>query len=306
MKINKIFSLLMVFACCMLTACSSVNMGTVIYTDGSIAQTYEINLDKDELQKIGIDTVALLNKIEELTEEQWENASNGKDLTNITFDVQKTTYSRVIVIKFGSFDDYARFYEIDTSTPTEQEIRKTLFYNKKMIRNSASNYNTISTTNVYNQIYNFLLTNYFENSEQMMQYAKNITTLTSLIYPSSLKTKSNATLKQKTGNYDIHIWQSNLEKEMSESPQKIEVWQTYYTIENRIAWYGTGVVITIVFGIVLFVILFIKNKKKAKIEDNNAQTTITPESIILPQIIQDIYNGKVPEYTEEEKDEKKD
>ena len=141
MKFTKFLCFVLPVLCCIfLSACSTVNMGIIIYNDGSIVQSYEISLD-------GINTNELLQKIDQLTQTQWNNASNGKDLTNITFEVQKTDYQRIIIIKFGSFDDYARFYEIDTSTPTEENIKRTLFYNRKMIRDSKSNYTTIATTN---------------------------------------------------------------------------------------------------------------------------------------------------------------
>lgn len=300
MKFTKFLCFVLPVLCCILcSACSTVNMGIIIYNDGSIVQSYEISLDNAELQKIGINTNELLQKIDQLTQTQWNNASNGKDLTNITFEVQKTDFQRMIIIKFGSFDDYARFYEIDTSTPTEENIKRTLFYNRKMIRDSKSNYTTIATTNVYNEIHSFLLTNYFDNNEEeMMKYAKNITASTSFIYPTSLKTKSNATIKQQTGNYDIHIWQNSLENEMNGKSQNIEIWNTFYTTENRLAWYLSAVIATIIFGIILFVVFLIKNKPQ-----KTPPTTQKPEEenkFVLPPKIQAIYNGETEEKPEKE------
>lgn len=299
MKALKLFAIVVPVLCCfLLTACSAVNMGVYIYADGSIMQTYEVSLEKAELQKIGIDSDELLNKIDELTLSQWQNASNGKDLSGITFEVEKQSYVRIVKIKFASFDDYARFYEIDTSTPTEDNVEKTLFYNKKYYRDSESGYKTIDTTNVYNEIKSFLLTNYFESEEQMMENTKNIITSTTLVYPSSLKTKSNATYFQTTGNYDIYVWQNTLANELNGNNQTLKVWKTYYTIENRIAWYSLAVVMAIIFGLVLFVVLLIK-KKKTKTQPTQPTLTSQEEIVLPPQLEEFLKEEKANNKNEE-------
>lgn len=264
MKFYKILCVLcLIFSCGFLTACSSVNVGIYIYNNGSLMQAYEIYLDKSELEREGIDAQALQNKVDQMLLAKKQSIETTKDLTNITLNFEIKNDTRIFTIKFASIDDYIRFYEIDTSTPTPTVVEESLFYNKKIIRDDSSAYKTINTTETYAEIYDFLLNNYFVGKEEEMQkLAKNISTCTTYVYPSSLRTKSNATFHQQTGNYDVHIWETNLENELLGKSPNVKVWQTSYTINNRIAWYVTAIIISLVFGTILFLVLFLKRNKK--------------------------------------------
>ena len=276
MKIFKIIcALCLIFCCGFLTACSSVNVGMYIYNNGSLMQAYEIYLDKTELEKEGINAQELQNKVDQMILLKKQSIENSKDLTNITLNFEIKDGTRIFTIKFDSIDDYIRFYNIDTSTPSESVVEQSLFYNKKIIRDDGSAYKTINTTETYAEIYNYLLNNYFVGKEEEMQkLAKNISTCTTYVYPSSLKTKSNANFHQQTGNYDVHIWETNLQNELAGNSPNIKVWQTTYTTTNRIAWYVTAIIISLVFGTILFLVLFLKQRKKAEINQQPIQNVV--------------------------------
>lgn len=282
----KTFSkLLAIFApflcCCVFSACSTINTSVYIYADGSITQAYEISLQNDKLTEIGINTNELLDKIDTLATQQWENASSGKDLSNITFNIQKGTNSRLITISYASYADYTRFYQLDNTVSTPPEIEEGIFFNKRVVQNGTSPYTKTLSTTIFTELSTFVANNYFGgDTTQVQQYFKDITVGTTYVYPTSYRTSSNATYHQMLNGYDIHIWQSTLEQEVGTSPQSIQIWQTYYTNQNRMAWYLTAIGATMVFGIILFCIFYFKNKNTTQ------KTSTTPTKTSFEQSTQ--------------------
>lgn len=286
-KVFKISALLVVCCCCfLLTACSDVGYGVYIYTNGNIAQVYSVELDNEKMQSLGINKDELLNKIKDAATEKWNTASAGKDLTNVAFEPQKTENSFVAKIVFKNIEAYKTFYEIEDSNTTQDEIEQGLFFNKRIIYNGNTPFVNIDSSSIYNEILNFIANNYFGgDTTSALQHLKDVSVSTSRVYPTSYKTKTNATYHQVAGEYDIYIWQSTLEKELSSTPQNMKIWQTVYTVQNRIVWYSLGVVLTIIFGAILFIILLIKKKNTPTITKDPQQ----PLAQLPPKIAQ-IYN----------------
>lgn len=288
-KYIKYLSLILVCCCCFLFgACSNVGFGVYIYTNGNIAQLYSVELNETELQNLNINKDELLNKIQELATQHWETQKAGKDLTYVVYEPETTQNSFIAKITFKNINAYNDFYNIDPNNATAPEVEENLFFNKRIIFNGNSPYVNIESTTLYNELLTFIADNYFSgNTDAALNYIKDINVSTSRIYPTSYKIKTNADYHKVVSEYDIFVWQSTLEKELSSTPQNIKMWQTTFSTKNRIAWYGLGILLTVIFGAILFITLTIKHKR------NNQKITNTQAPVALTQLppkIAEIYN----------------
>lgn len=248
-------------------ACSEINYGVYIYSNGAIDIVCDITLNKNALDNVSIDADDVLQKIDNIVENYKTNLLEGKDTTGVNFVVTSQQYGRTIKISFDNIGAYNRIYEIDTSATEEKTIINGVFTTKYVLYNGNGPFSSLETTSVYNQLFNYIKDTYLGGDETATKALfADITVDTSRIYPCSYHTGANADFHQVSSGYDIYIWQSDLQTELSDSPKNIQIWQTYLTQNNRIAWYGTALGITVIAGLVLFIVLYRKRKQ------NNEQT----------------------------------
>lgn len=267
-KIFCVFGTLSACFCCLLfCACSEINYGVYIYSNGAIDIVCDITLNKNALDNVSIDADDVLQKIDNIVENYKTNLLEGKDTTGVNFVVTSQQYGRTIKISFDNIGAYNRIYEIDTSATEEKTIINGVFTTKYVLYNGNGPFSSLETTSVYNQLFNYIKDTYLGGDETATKALfADITVDTSRIYPCSYHTGANADFHQVSSGYDIYIWQSDLQTELSDSPKNIQIWQTYLTQNNRIAWYGTALGITVIAGLVLFIVLYRKRKQ------NNEQT----------------------------------
>ncbi|MBQ7602801.1 MAG: hypothetical protein IJU58_01465 [Clostridia bacterium] len=267
-KIFCVIGTLCACVCCLLfCACSEINYGVYIYSNGAIDIVCDVTLDKNTLSAASIDADDLMQKIDNIVENYKTNLLEGKDTTGVNFVVTKEECRRIVKISFDDINAYNRIYEIDTSTPEEKTIINGVFTTKYVLYEGKGPFASLETTSIYNQLFNYVKDTYLGGDEAATKALfADITVITSRVYPCSYHTGANADFHQVSSGYDIYIWQSNLQTELSDSPKNMQIWRTYLTQTNRIAWYGTAFLITIVAGLVLFVVLYNKRKQ------NNAQT----------------------------------
>lgn len=301
---NKFLKAIGVVCLCLcgvfLSACGTLTYGVYIYDDGSIAQVYDITLDNTKMTQASVDTSDILNHIDTLIDNYKTNLLDGKDDTGVSFEITKGTYSRTVKITFSSIAVYNRIYEIDTSSNEPPTIVEGLFFNKQILYDGNTPYSTLASTELYTQVFDYITNTYMGgNAETTNQYLSGITVFTSRIYPTSYHTNANSNYHQTTNGYDIYIWESDLAKELSSSPQNMQIWRPTYTTTNRLMWYGTAIVITIIAGSILFFVLYHKQKHT---NNNKPQTPQTETPKDMPPTI---YLNNLPPQTPSNNEQEK-
>jgi len=286
--IKVLYILFLSFCCLSLSACSSLNNGLYIHTDGTIEQVYSIVLDRNALTQAGIDANDVLDHMDTMIQNYESDLLDGKDTTGVHFDVQKENNTRTISIKFDNINVYNYIYDIDPSENPEPTVIHGIFSNKRIIFDGQSLFSSLASSNVYTQMFDYITNTYLGGNVALAtQYLQNISVFTTRIYPSVYRTRANANYHKTNNGYDIYIWESTLGTELSTSPQNIQIWQTSYSVTNRLAWYGTALIITIIAGVILFVVLSNKQKHSASTQQNTQNTDsndVLPPALYIENI----------------------
>lgn len=294
-KFFKMIGVLCISLCAVfLSACSTITYGVYIYDDGSIAQVYNISLDNTQMTQANVNTADILNRIDTTIENYKNNLLDGKDCTGVNFEVLSETYSRTIKISFANISAYNRIYEIDTSSTQPPTIVDGLFFNKQILYEGNSPYSTLKDSELFNQFFDYITTTYMDgNASATTQYLSSIKVMTSRIYPTSYRTNANANYHKTNNGYDIYVWESDLATELSETPQQLQIWRATYSTANRLAWYGTAIALTILIGLILFFVLYHKQKTNSKGQSNTNNQS--PEQNFPPTLYIQNLNPQSPD-----------
>ena len=201
--------------------------------------------------------------------------TEGVELTHGVAESNDSVYQ--ILLTFSSFNALCHFLG---TTPEEVAaepavINKGVFVSQEVIADSSLS----SSDELLVEMFlipslidniNTAFANYFFNGDRTVtdQLFNSIDTYIVRAYPTSLKIKSNAdevaTLITNYGvtdstptAYTAHLWHCT----MSEPVPNIYIYRDVYLNENRIAWYLLGIGITIVFGAILAIVLYVRHKQ---------------------------------------------
>lgn len=276
-----------ILAVCLLIICVSVLFGgcaqtvqmTTIYADGSRSYNYTIILTPTLCAQVGIDSTRAMELIDTGTREYWATFSAGRNVEGVTFKAQtdpQNANKYTISLLFNSFEDYLTFYgrtlEEVLNQPAEYE--KSLFVSRSVLVDSKLDTSSdlilemqIIPALTQNLITSFANEFFGGDTAQVVALFEQIETNIARVYPSVYKTHSNATSTQKIigasgvtsieeSNYTAHIWTCTL----ADPTPHIYVYRNVFLQENRIAWYVLAIGVALISGLVIYLVLYFKNK----------------------------------------------
>ena len=272
--------LLIIMAVVLFAGCGQVTSLTTVYADGSRSYSYAITLDDAVLETYDLNKTEVMSAINNVVNTYQEaffagRNTEGVELTHGVAESNDSVYQ--ILLTFSSFNALCHFLG---TTPEEVAaepavINKGVFVSQEVIADSSLS----SSDELLVEMFlipslidniNTAFANYFFNGDRTVtdQLFNSIDTYIVRAYPTSLKIKSNAdevaTLITNYGvtdstptAYTAHLWHCT----MAEPVPNIYIYRDVYLNENRIAWYLLGIGITIVFGAILAIVLYVRHKQ---------------------------------------------
>ncbi len=301
-KFIKIYlAILLVFtACIIFTGCAQTIQLTTIYADGSRSYSYTITLQQ-ALNEYNITTASAMEQINESVTNYWTRFSTGRNLNGVNFVhgiSENNSQNYQILLSFNTFENFRDFVGLtdDTESTSTPDIREYAFISEYVIEDT-----NLETTNdllfemqivpaLANQIAIDFADAFFDgNLESVTALFNNIETSIIRAYPTSLKIKANAddstnfianygVTRDELATYTAYLWQCTL----SNPTPHIYIYQNVYTTNNLLAWYGLGIGSALVFGAILWAILYYRHRKNSNtttISNNNdlvIDATATP------------------------------
>ncbi len=263
--------------------CSNASQYTIYYQDGSRSNEFQIKVDSTACTDLGLNPTQIMQKISQYAKTQ-ENylrthgqSSDGVKIQHGSDPNNEYTYN--FSISFASFDAYCKFYGI-----TEEDIKNTkpviesgLYVSKYIIQKYSliDESGKLSTSALgisipYSTIYEDFRRNICGGSATLCDQLLNKINLSIIkCFSAENEYRSNAnevgTLKLPKGvesktyaYYSVHCWYGTV----LNPPKEILVYRNYILSNNRTAWYLTAIILTVIFGVILTIILCIKNKKE--------------------------------------------
>ncbi len=268
--------------------CAEIQALNIAYADSSRMMSYSIQLDKNELDKLGIDYLTAIASLDECADEYWEQLGYSFDTSKANFSANLNSKNSHFEIKitFDRFEKYCEFFH--TTAEEQSKIPDTLeegfLFTKRILLDENANLDSIflnifdrayfvdgvSTESTVLQVLVQKLSSKFGKTKAEITALLNSTEgYIGFAYANSLKIRSNADYIARVvssagvGNdesvgYTAHFWKYNL---LGEKP-KMKLYKFGLTKSNVYAWYGLGVASAVVFGVVLWIIFSIQNKRK--------------------------------------------
>ena len=293
-KFASIFAILF-FVCVLFAGCGQVTQLTTVYADGSRSYSYAITLDDEILEQYSIDKDTAMQLIDTSARTYWATFSAGRHTSGVNFTcgvAENNANVYQIMLTFATFTDYCLFNGTTPEEVAQQPavIKEGLFVSQNVIADSEigdSNELLLEMSLVPSLIdgISTAFANTFFDGDKTTTDAlfAQIDTYIVRAYATSLGIRSNAdetaSLISNYGvhdedlmTYTAHLWHCTF----AEPVPHIYIYQNVYTNANRIAWYILGIGLALVFGAILFVVLYIKHKRNPD-DTNNPQ----PEMLIL-------------------------
>ena len=280
---RKSTKLLSICCLCLFSFFLFAGCGTITYTystglDGSIQENFTISLDSDALSNDGIDTLATMTKLDEIIDNWWTTtSSNLVEQDSVTFTNEPTNPTkRSITIKYASSEAYSQFYNIPPSNNnTSQNIIPSTFCDKLIMCNRPIQLNQFAPLDIYTQIVEYLANTYYNGDiSTTLSKLDNITTNIIYVFPAKVMVHSNADYVERNGVYSAHMWSTDLSTLTTTNPDEqknMYIYRNYYSSTNIANWYLLALGLTLVFGLIIFVVLATKHKKTTTPTDTTPQ-----------------------------------
>ncbi len=279
--------------------CSSATQYSIYYKDGSRSTEYQIKVDSTACTNLGLNPTQIMQKIQTYAAEQESfMRTHGLDLTGVKIQHgydPSSTYTYNFAVSFATFEAYCNFYGItqEDLDNTKPEIVYGLFVSRYIVQDTSllDSSGKLSTQALgiyipYATIYeDFRINICGGNATLCDQLLDKIQLNIIKCFPLSNGYRSNANetgtimLPEGVGTnsttaYSAHFWSGTF----ANPPAQILVYRNYVLSNNRIAWYVTAIILTVLFGAILTIVLCIKNKKKNATE--NASNTDESNTVV--------------------------
>ena len=276
------FAIICILFCCMLAGCAQTIQMTIVHADGSRSYSYTITLEDSSLNKHGITLDEAMTLINSSVLEYWSIYSYGRNTAGVDFKAgvsENDAHIYQITLTYSSFEAYCNFFGTtseEVSQNSKADIREGAFSSEYVIADSE-----LSSTNdlliemqliptLINRVTQSFADAFFDSDiEATTALFSQINTSIIRAYPTSLGVKANADdATQFLSNYGVedsnlttytaYLWNCTL----AEPTTHIYIYQTVYTLNNRIAWYGLGIGVAVLFGLVLFAVLYVRHRRE--------------------------------------------
>ena len=298
---NKKYFLSCILVICvtfMFAGCSSITNMSTYYADGSRSYFYTIAIEPEACSAHSIEVSDVLTKIDELTRDYETTLhtyySNWNGVT-FSYGINTNNHNQYdIRLNFNSFKSYCNFYgitqeDIDSQEP---ELRADLFTTKVIIQDSkAETHDDLMSLLNYHGYFATLQQEFANeffggNVAQCQQFFAQIKVNMVRCYASSNNYHTNAderttaVLPSGINNpqntlYDAHLWKCTL----ANPTPHVLVYYNVIPVQNRVAWYVSAILITIIFGVILTICL-INNKVNQQKIQNSIQKNRSPINIV--------------------------
>lgn len=285
-KTRTLFACFGVLFCAifLFAGCSSATQSSIFYADGSRRTEFQLKVDSAACQSLNINPNLVMQRIQAYAQEQEIFLrTHGQSMSGVTIQhgvSSSDIYTYNFALSFASFDDYCAFYGItqDDLASSTPEIEAGLFVSRQIVQRTSliDSSGQLSTASLgiyipYTTIFEDFRVNICSgDSEKCTALLDKIELNIIRCYPSSYGYRSNAT---ETGNilittglnsstpqvYTAHFWQGTCQN----PPSELLVYRNYVSYENRVAWYMLAIILTLIFGIILTIILCVKNSKRS-------------------------------------------
>ena len=271
---------LIICASVLFGGCAQTVQVTTIYADGSRSYNYTIVLTPALCASVGIDSTRAMELIDSGVQEYWTTFSAGRSTSGVTFKAQVDTQNPNrynISLSFGTVEEYLKFYgrtvEEILNQPVEYE--KSLFVSRSVLVDSKLENSSdlmlemqIIPALTQNLVNSFANEFFSGDTAQVVALFSKIETNIARVYPSVYKTHSNANSTQQIvgayginsieqSNYTAHIWTCTL----ADPVPYMYIYRNVFLQENRIAWYVLAISIALIFGLIMYLVLYFKNKR---------------------------------------------
>lgn len=263
--------------------CSSTSQYTIYYKNGSRSSEFQVTIDSTACTNLGLNPSDILQKVKQYAINQesiLRNQSYSLNGVKIEHGVDPNNeYTYNFTLSFDSFDAYCKFYNItqEQIDNTEPEIESGLYVSKYIIQKYSlvDENGTLSTSALginfsYSTIYEDFRRNICDGSATLCNQLLDKIQLNIIkCFPSAYGYRSNAnevgTLQLYEGvnshtatYYSAHCWSGTV----LNPPKEILVYRNYVLSNNRIAWYVTAIILTVIFGVILTIVLCAKHKEQ--------------------------------------------
>ncbi len=238
-KYFLVFSLVCVL---LFSGCSQISYAVQIGKDGTIAETVDVVLDKNQLEEKGINPNLLLDEIENEMK-TWANSKQFEK--GVTHKIIKNSSELSCRIMLGFEDDekYRTFWQIE-DIKEQKEIEFCFLYDNLIISKSETVFKNAKESSFANHFKTWCNENFGEITWQDSDFKFGF------IYgvPSSFNYMSNADSVIEIGDTRYHIWQLSLEN----ADRQVVFFTPIITARNIACGLCVILILTFVFGLVLF------------------------------------------------------
>ena len=267
----------------MFAGCGTVGYTYSVYNDGSIQESFDVDLDATALATAGIDVADTITKIDDIVAEWWTSyATNPLLIDKVKLEADTTQPTvRKYTIQFASSEAYRIFYNIPPTTDSdiEDKIIHSAFCDRLVMCDRDIDLSNFAPLSIYTQLVTYIADKYYagEHSLALAQLG-NIDANIIYLYPANYMVHSNADYVERNGIYSAHIWVTDLGTLTTPNAQTAKhmyIYRNYYSADNIANWYILGIGLTLAFGIILATVLIIKHRNNLH-STTNTTTNITP------------------------------
>ena len=272
------------------TGCASIEAMSIVYADSSRALDYAFSLNKTTLASHGIAYDDALAVAKECADDYWAQLGYHFDTTQASYvsAVNSKTSNFEVRITFDGYEKYCKFHNTTMEAqskipPTLEEgflMTKNIVLDSKNgvgnifldIRNQPYQTETQTLTQTVGEVMiDTIATHFGKTKTEIENLIKSVKVKFSFAFASGLKMHSNADLirhavdqagvgNQEAASYTVHTWQCDF----SQSPHVL-IYKNVLTRNNLYAWYGVGIAAAIVFGLILWIVFYIKHKNSESV-----------------------------------------
>ncbi len=288
--VKKLILSLSVFfvAICLFSGCASVDAVSIIYADSSRALNYSFKFNKSTLNQHGIDFTDAVAQAKECADDYWEQLGYHFKTTQASYvsALNSKTSNFEVRITFDNYDKYCLFHNVmpndDKTKPTLEEgllITKQILLDSKNVGDIFLNIlnlpyqregQTLDKTVGEVMIEN-IATGLSKSTSVIQNLLKTMSFDVSFAFATGLKIHSNADFvtytidqigvgNEELARYTVHTWECSL----NSSPE-VMIYKNVLTRNNLYAWYGLAIVAAIVFGLILWLVFYVKHKNSESV-----------------------------------------
>ncbi len=249
--------------------CSSISQSLVINSDGTIQESLRVQFDTEELQKQNVSANALAEHAEQIAQDFKESKKVYINPNlEITFDINLSTQEDPILtidLTFGKIESWYAFWELPIPTAQDYQYQKGWFIDRQIIHNGSTDFNSSIADVISEEMQSFINETYLDYNLDLSTIKTNYLRAYDRngVIPST-----DADYMILTDTHLFYVWEFDL----SDKERNILIYQNVITNHNRGNWFITALGLTLLFGIITFIVLYYKRKNKK--DDNNKNSIL--------------------------------